>query len=61
LARKNILAQNCSQIARQENSLGRHDSRFRPKIRVTYKQYQSLAQSRDQENRPSGRESANFG
>jgi hypothetical protein len=51
----------CSQIARQENSLGRHYSRFRPIHRLVHKQYQSFARSPDSENRRRGRESANFG
>jgi hypothetical protein len=45
----------------QENTLGRHYSRFRPILRIAHKQYQSLAQSRNGKNRPRGFESANFG
>jgi hypothetical protein len=56
-----MLAQHRSQIARQENSLGRHYSRFRPILRILHKQYQSLAPSPDAEKRRRGRESANFG
>jgi len=56
-----MTARHCSQIARQENSLGRHYSRFRPILSNTRKQYQSLASPRRRENRQTGRESANFG
>jgi hypothetical protein len=56
-----MVARHCSQIARQENSLGRHYSRFRPITRLAHKQYQSFARSGDRENRRRGRESANFG
>jgi hypothetical protein len=56
-----MLARHCSQIAPRQNSLGRHYSRFRPKIRIAYKQYQSLARSLDSKNRWRHRESANFG
>jgi hypothetical protein len=38
-----MTARHCSQIARQENSLGRHSSRFRPILGIAHKQYQSLA------------------
>jgi len=51
----------CSQIDREENSLGRHYSRFWPILDVGHKQYQLLVRSRDGENRPNRRESANFG
>jgi hypothetical protein len=56
-----MAARHCSQIARQQNSLGRHYSRFRPILRIAPKQYQSLARSLDSKNRWRGRESANFG
>jgi len=56
-----MVARHCSQIARQENSLGRHYSRFRTSLALAHKQYQSFARSRDRENRRRGRESANFG
>jgi hypothetical protein len=56
-----MVARHCSQIARQENSLGRHYSGFRPILGIARKQYQSLARSRDRENRRLGRELANFG
>jgi hypothetical protein len=56
-----MLARHCSQIAPQQNSLGRHYSRFRPILRIAPKQYQSLARSPNIENRPRRRESANFG
>jgi hypothetical protein len=56
-----MTARHCSQIAGRENSLGRHYSRFPTTLRIAYKQYQSLARSRDGENRRCGRESANFG
>jgi hypothetical protein len=36
-----MAARHCSQIARQQNSLGRHYSRFRPILRIAPKQYQS--------------------
>jgi hypothetical protein len=50
-----------SQIASQENSLGRHYSRFRPNPRFAHMQYQSFARSPNSENRRRRRESANFG
>jgi hypothetical protein len=56
-----MMAQHSSQIARQENSLGRHYSRFPPILRSAHKQYQSFARSPDRKNRPRRRESANFG
>jgi hypothetical protein len=56
-----MVARHCSQIARQENSLGRHYSGFRPILPILHKQYQSLARSPDRENRRRSRESANFG
>jgi hypothetical protein len=56
-----MMAQQYSQIAGQENSLGRHYSRFRPILRIAHKQYQSLARSPVSENRRRSRESANFG
>jgi hypothetical protein len=56
-----MIGRHCSQIVRQENTLGRHYSRFRPILRIAHKQYQSLAQSRDGKNRPRSFESANFG
>jgi hypothetical protein len=56
-----MVARHCSQIARQENSLGRHYSAFRPVPRLAHKQNQSFARSRDRENRRRGPESANFG
>jgi hypothetical protein len=56
-----MLARHCSQIARQENNLGRHYSRFRPILRIPHQQYQSLARARDREYRSRDRESANFG
>jgi len=56
-----MMARHCSQIARQENSLGRHYSGFRPILRISHKQYQSLARRRDHENRLCHVESANFG
>jgi len=59
--RQNMVARHCSQIVRQENTLGRHYSRFRPFVRIAQKQYQSLAQSRAGKNRPRDFESANFG
>jgi hypothetical protein len=49
-----IVAQHFSQIAHQENILGRHYSRFRPLLCIAPKQYQSLARSFDGENRPRG-------
>jgi len=56
-----MVARHCSQIARQENSLGRHYSDFRPILRIPHQQYQSLARSQDRKNHRRGRESANFG
>jgi hypothetical protein len=46
-----MLARHSSQIARQENRLGRHYSRFRPIRRIAHQQYQKLAQSRCAKNR----------
>jgi hypothetical protein len=40
-----MTARHCSQIARQENSLGRHYSGFRPILGIAHKQYQSLARA----------------
>jgi len=34
-----MVARHCSQIARQENSLGRHYSDFRPILRIPHQQY----------------------
>jgi hypothetical protein len=41
-----MLARHCSQIAAQENTLGRHYSRFRPIRRGALQQYQLFAQSK---------------
>jgi hypothetical protein len=38
-----MMARHCSQIARQENTLGRHYSRFRAIPRIAHEQYQWLA------------------
>ena len=56
-----MVARHCSQIDREENSLGRHYSRIWPILDIGHEQYQLLVLSRDGENRPNGRESANFG
>ncbi len=56
-----MVARHCSQIVREENSLGRHYSHFWPILDIGHKQYQLLVRSSDGENRPNGRESANFG
>jgi len=40
-----MVAKNCSQIAPQENTLGRHYSRFSPIRRFTSQQNQSLVRS----------------
>ena len=56
-----MVVRHCSQIDREENSLGRHYSRFWPILDIGDEQYQLLVRSRDRENRPNGRESANFG
>jgi hypothetical protein len=46
-----MLARHCSQIARKENTLGRHYSRFQPIHRIAREQYQCLAQPGNRENR----------
>jgi len=46
-----MTAQHHSQIARQENTLGRHYSHFPPRCRLTRKQNQSLPQLRSLKNR----------
>jgi len=46
-----MVARHCSQIARQENTLGRHYSRFHPRGRSPRQQYQPLAQPEDMKNR----------
>jgi hypothetical protein len=56
-----MVVRHCSQIDREENSLGRHYSRFWPILDIGDEQYQLLVRSRDGENRPNRRESANFG
>jgi hypothetical protein len=61
LWRKNILARHCSQIAAQENTLGRHYSRFQPSTRVTLQQYQPVAAAKNLKIAKVAVESANFG
>jgi hypothetical protein len=56
-----MLAWHCSQIARQENTLGRHYSRFQPIQHIESKQYQSLAHSRKAKIAIGAVQSANFG
>jgi len=56
-----MLAWHCSQIARQENTLGRHYSRFQPIHRIARQQYQWLAQSEIVKIAFGAAESANFG
>jgi hypothetical protein len=56
-----MLARHCSQIAAQENSLGRHYSRFQPIHHIAREQYQSLAHSRKAKIAKVAVESANFG
>jgi hypothetical protein len=61
LWRKNILARHCSQIARQENRVGRHYSRYRPIRRIACEQNQLLAQSKYVKIAGSAVESTKFG
>jgi hypothetical protein len=56
-----MMARHCSQIARQENTLGRHYSRFRAIRRIAHEQYQWLALSRNLKIVGAAVESANFG
>jgi hypothetical protein len=56
-----MVARHCSQIARQENTLGRHYSRFRPILRTPRQQYQSLTKSKYVKIANGAVESANFG
>jgi len=56
-----MVAKHYSQIAKQENTLGRHYSRFPPHLQSAPKQYQSLARSRNMKIVKRGGESANFG
>jgi hypothetical protein len=56
-----MLARHCSQIARQENTLGRHYNRFRPLLRTAHEQDQWLAQTGIVKIAISAVESANFG
>jgi hypothetical protein len=49
-----VVAQHFSQIAHQENILGRHYSRFRSLLFIAHEQYQSLARLLDAENCPRG-------
>jgi hypothetical protein len=55
------VARQYSQIAPQENTLGRHYSRFPPFLQIPDKQYQSLARSRNPKIAKSDLESAKFG
>jgi hypothetical protein len=56
-----MVARHCSQIPRQENTLGRHYSRFRPLLRIAPEQYQLLARSRCVKIAKGAAESAKFG
>jgi hypothetical protein len=56
-----MVAWHCSQIARQENRVGRHYSRFRPTRRIARQRYQLLAQSKYVKIASGGVESAKFG
>jgi hypothetical protein len=56
-----MMARHCSQIARQENTLGRHYSRFRAIRRIAHEQYQWLALQGNVKIARGAVESANFG
>jgi hypothetical protein len=56
-----MVARHCSQIPRQENTLGRHYSRFRPLLRIAHEQYQLLTRSRYVKIANGAVESAKFG
>jgi hypothetical protein len=56
-----MVARHCSQIATQENTLGRHYSRFCPFPPTPTKRYQSLAELTKHENSQINGESAKFG
>jgi hypothetical protein len=56
-----MLARHCSQIAAQENTLGRHYSRFRRRLRTAHEQYQLLARPRNVKIAIAAVESAKFG
>jgi hypothetical protein len=56
-----MIARHCSQIARQENTLGRHYSRFRRRLRTAHEQDQWLAQSKYVKITNGAVESAKFG
>jgi hypothetical protein len=56
-----MVARHCSQIATQENTLGRHYSRFPPILRSARQKYQWLAKSQNLKIAKSGVEPANFG
>jgi hypothetical protein len=56
-----MVARHCSQIARQENRVGRHYSRFQPIRRIACQQNQLLAQSKYVKIAGAAVESAKFG